>query len=96
MFMNRMKAIQEILDMADPYFLEACVEKTDEALLEMKKTELRYKEIYISRNKSLTEVNQRIMLIDSLIEMRALKEALKDHDSLIDEGKAPVGGISVV
>lgn len=96
MFMKRLKELQQVLDEADPYLFEAYTQYTDERLLEIKQTEMRFRDIAINRNKPLTEIDKRVTLLDSILEYRLLQKALKDHDDLLDSQKGAVGGVTLV
>lgn len=95
MFMHRMKELQEVLDLSDPFLLEACSGKTVLELLEIKQRDMKYREIAVQRYKPTTEIDKRIASIDALVEMKGLVEALKDHDEMMDGGQPVVPGISL-
>ena len=97
MFMKEIKECHEFLDQADPFFLEAVDVKTDYQLLDMKVRELKMRDIYISRNKDLLEIDKRIKTIDTIIRLRYLKKALDDFEEKERKGEDPsVDGFSVV
>lgn len=97
MFMKEIKECHEFLDQADPFFLEAVDTKTDYQLLDMKSRELKMRDIYISRNKDLMEIDKRIKTIDTVIRLRYLKKALDDFEEKERKGEDhSVDGFSVV
>lgn len=97
MFMKEIKECHEFLDQADPFFLEAVDIKTDYQLLDMKARELKMRDIYISRNKDLMEIDKRIKTIDTVIMLRYLKKALDDFEEKErKEEDHSVDGFSVV
>lgn len=97
MFMKEIKECHEFLDQSDPFFLEAVDVKTDYQLLDMKARELKMRDIYISRNKDLMEIDKRINTIDTVIRLRYLKKALDDFEEKERKGEDhTVDGFSVV
>ena len=95
--MKEIKECHEFLDQADPFFLEAVDSKTDYQLFDMKVRELKMRDIYISRNKDLMELDKRIKTIDTVIRLRYLKKALDDFEEKEKKGEDPsVDGFSVV
>lgn len=97
MFMKEIKECHEFLDQADPFFLEAVDTKTDYQLLDMKAREIKMRDIYISRNKDLMEIDKRIKTIDTVIRLRYLKKALDDFEEKERKGENhSVDGFSVV
>jgi hypothetical protein len=96
MFMKEIKECHEFLDTADPFSLEVFNTKTDEQLLEIQERELKMKNIYISRNKSTTELDKRIKTLETLIRLRYLNKALADFEQREKEGLTEVEGYSLV
>lgn len=97
MFMKEIKECHEVLDQADPFMLEVFSTKTDYELLEVKVRELKMRDIHISRNKSLLEIDERIKAIDALIRLRYLTKALEDFEEKEKKGEDhTVDGFSVV
>lgn len=95
MFMHRLKELQEILDQGDPFLLEAYYSKTQTELLARKEQEMHFRKIALDRRKTTTDVDNNIRLLDALIEYREVKDALKNHDKMMDEGIEPVEGMSI-
>jgi len=96
MFMKEMKECHEVLDQADPFTLEIFNSRTDEQLLDIKVRELKMRDIYIARGKSLLEIDAIIKVVDTVLTMRYLKKALADFDERDSKGESPADGYSVV
>lgn len=75
-----------MLDQADPFMLEAFMSKTEQELYEIHVRESRMRDIYISQNKSLVEIDRRIKQIDALIRLRFLNKSLKEMGDDVTEG----------
>lgn len=91
--MQKMKELQESLDIADFYMVEALAMKSDEEIDQMLQREIKYQISVDSTGRDTTEIKKRILTIQQFVEMRNCRRVLEMLDD--DAEKDTAGGVTL-
>lgn len=90
MYMKEIAECQRIIDSCNPFFVERVATMTDEELVGLESRLNKEKEIAVLLRKPLDDVNQRIMTLNAIRQIRTMSELLKEY------GEAPIPGGLIV
>ena len=91
--MQKMKELQESLDIADFYMVEALAMKSDEEIDQMLQREIKHQISVDSTGRDTTEIKKRILTIQQFVEMQNCKRVLVMMDE--DAESNEIGGVSL-
>ena len=93
--MQQMKELQEALDVADFYLVEAVSAKSDEDIEKMIQREMKHKISVENAGRDTTEIVKRIIAIQQVLEMRNCRRVLTMLDEEAEKEQEAVGGVTL-